>query len=308
LIYRFISFLFRLALRVFFRRMEVGGLDKIPESGPVIFLPNHINALVDALVILRYVKRPVYLTAKSTLAEYRVIDYMMKSAQVIRFYRKQDQQLGADRSKNVLALAECLQRLEEGSGLCIFPEGQSHSDPSLRPFRWGAARLAAETGAPVLEDALAWLDCTIHARHPAGTHTIYVGEVQASATPHPDESFMAQVARNLTDAPDGFLLPHRFLICDRDTKFTAQFRRILKDFGVDTVLTPHRAPNCNAFGERSLHRAIREYVQHYHLERPHQGLGNLVVERSADSRPTPASEVRTHERLGGLLRHYKAAA
>jgi len=47
---------------------------------------------------------------------------------------------------------------------------------------WGTA----QTGAPVLEDALSWLDCTIHTRHPAGTHTIYVGEVQASATPHPD--------------------------------------------------------------------------------------------------------------------------
>jgi flavin reductase (DIM6/NTAB) family NADH-FMN oxidoreductase RutF len=46
----------------------------------------------------------------------------------------------------------------------------------------------AATGAPVLEDALAWLDCTIHGRHEAGTHTIYVGEVQASATPHADEA------------------------------------------------------------------------------------------------------------------------
>jgi flavin reductase (DIM6/NTAB) family NADH-FMN oxidoreductase RutF len=43
----------------------------------------------------------------------------------------------------------------------------------------------AVTGAPVLADALAWLDCTIHSRHSAGTHTIYVGEVQASATPQP---------------------------------------------------------------------------------------------------------------------------
>ena len=104
----------------------------------------------------------------------------------------------------------------------------------------------------------------------------------AGSTPNPDEAFMAQVARNLTDAIDGFLLPHRFLICDRDTKFTDQFRRILRDSGVDTVLTPYRAPNCNAFaerfirsikeeclgrlilfGERSLHRAIREYIEHY---------------------------------------------
>jgi flavin reductase (DIM6/NTAB) family NADH-FMN oxidoreductase RutF len=46
----------------------------------------------------------------------------------------------------------------------------------------------AVTGAPILSDALAWLDCTIHARHPAGTHTIYLGEVQASAVPRPNEA------------------------------------------------------------------------------------------------------------------------
>jgi flavin reductase (DIM6/NTAB) family NADH-FMN oxidoreductase RutF len=46
----------------------------------------------------------------------------------------------------------------------------------------------AETGAPVLSDALAWLDCTIYSRHDAGTHTIYIGEVQASGVPRPDES------------------------------------------------------------------------------------------------------------------------
>ncbi len=45
----------------------------------------------------------------------------------------------------------------------------------------------AATGAPVLDDAAAWLDCTIHSRSPAGTHVIYVGEVQASRVPRPDE-------------------------------------------------------------------------------------------------------------------------
>jgi hypothetical protein len=148
----------------------------------------------------------------------------------------------------------------------------------------------------------------------------------AGSTPHPCESFMAQVARNLTDAVDGVLLPHRFLVCDRDTKFTEQFRRILKDAGVDTVLTPYRAPNCNAFAERfvrsikeeclgrmiffggaSLHRAIREYVEHYHCERPHQGLGNEVVERP-DRRQESVINVRRQERLGGLLKHYRRAA
>ncbi len=148
----------------------------------------------------------------------------------------------------------------------------------------------------------------------------------AGSTPNPDDAFMAQVARTLTDIVDGFLLRHRFLICDRDTKFTDRFRRLLKESGIDTVLTPYRAPNCNAyaerfvrsikeeclnrmvmFGERSLHRAIREFVQHYHLERPHQGLGNEVIARD-DRRPTSGTEVRCEERLGGILRHYRRAA
>ena len=64
----------------------------------------------------------------------------------------------------------------------------------------------------------------------------------AGATPNPGESFMAQVARNLTDAVDGFLTGHRFLICDRDSKFSAQFTQILKAADVDVIRTPYQAP------------------------------------------------------------------
>jgi putative transposase len=148
----------------------------------------------------------------------------------------------------------------------------------------------------------------------------------AGSTPNPDEAFMARVARNLTDTVDGFLLPHRFLICDRDTKFTARFQAILKDSGVAPVITPYRAPNCNAFaerfvrsikeeclgrmiffGERSLRRAIRKYAENYQLERPHQGIGNRVIKQGGD-RPTSATEIHCFERLGGLLKHSKRAA
>ena len=119
----------------------------------------------------------------------------------------------------------------------------------------------------------------------------------AGATPNPCGSFMAQVARNLTDAFDGFLTGHRFLICDRDSKFSEQFRRTLRGSGVEVMQTPVQAPNCNAyaerfvlsikseclrrmicFGEASLRRAITEYLDHYHAERAHQGLGNDRIE------------------------------
>ena len=72
----------------------------------------------------------------------------------------------------------------------------------------------------------------------------------AGLTTTPDGAFIAQVAGNVTDAADGFLRAHRFVICDRDAKFTAEFRHILQVVGVEVILTPRHAPNCNAHAER----------------------------------------------------------
>ena len=100
----------------------------------------------------------------------------------------------------------------------------------------------------------------------------------------------------------------------------------MKDSGIDTVLTPYRAPNCNAFaerfvrsikeeclgrmimfGENSLHGSIAEYVAYYHGERPHQGLGNELID-VGNRGSAQAGRVHCRERLGGLLRCYRRAA
>lgn len=149
----------------------------------------------------------------------------------------------------------------------------------------------------------------------------------AGSTTSPNGVFMLQVARNLTDCVEGFLLPHRYLICDRDAKFTARFRDLLRESGVTTVLAPYRSPDCNGYAERfvrsikeeclnrmiffgtePLQRAIAEYVEHYHSERAHQGLANLAPARTVMPRPTPPTGVVRDERLGGLLRHYRRSA
>jgi len=147
----------------------------------------------------------------------------------------------------------------------------------------------------------------------------------ASATPNPDAWFMAQVARRLTDAVDGFLARHRVLICDRDAKWTDGFRRIVQDAGVRIVLTPIQAPNANAyaerfvrsireecldrvilFGERRLLRALDDFVAHYHGERNHQGLGNALI--TPPAAVAGGAQIRCRDRLGGLLRYYHRAA
>ena len=146
----------------------------------------------------------------------------------------------------------------------------------------------------------------------------------AGITPNPNEAFMAQIARNLTDPISGFLRGHQVLVCDRDTKYTAQFRNTLAASGVRVVFTPVMAPNCNAyverfvlwikseclnrmifFGEASLRKAVKNYVAHYHGERAHQGLGNERIHLTTASGSGPVECV---ERLGGLLKHYRRAA
>jgi transposase InsO family protein len=148
----------------------------------------------------------------------------------------------------------------------------------------------------------------------------------AGITTNPNSAFMAQVALNLSMLRYGFLNGMSYLILDRDTKFTAEFKRILKDAGVKLVPISYQAPNMNAiaerwvrsvkdeclgrmilFGENHLQRAINEYVAHYHSERAHQGLGNQLIESVPDSRPRNG-EVLEGQRLGGLLRSYRRAA
>jgi putative transposase len=130
------------------------------------------------------------------------------------------------------------------------------------------------------------------------------------------------MARNATMEGWGALRHCRYLLHDRDTKYSAAFRSIIETGRVRTVSLPARSPNLNAyaerwvrsikseclskvilFGDRSLRRAVSEYVAHYHAERNHQGKSNALLFPDAaemrGSRP-----VRCRERLGGLLRYY----
>jgi transposase InsO family protein len=148
----------------------------------------------------------------------------------------------------------------------------------------------------------------------------------AGMTADPDGLWMDQVARNLLDVSDGFLLGKRYLLLDRDPLYTREFRSTLERGGVGIVRLPAPSPDLNAFaerfvlsiraecldrivplGERHLRRAVAEFVHHYHRERNHQGLENrLIVDV-----PEPANlngRVVRRERLGGFLHFYHREA
>jgi putative transposase len=133
---------------------------------------------------------------------------------------------------------------------------------------------------------------------------------------------MKQIARNLTDPFDGFLLGKRLVLMDRDGKFCPAFRKILKDEGADPLLLPPRSPNLNAyierfmrsiksealsrmifFGEKSLRRAVAAFLKHDHGERNHQGLANELIQ-PADEVGSVVGAIECRERLGGMLKYY----
>jgi 1-acyl-sn-glycerol-3-phosphate acyltransferase len=130
----------KLILRVFFRRIEISGEERVPDDGPMMFVLNHPNGLVDPVFILALAPRKVSFLAKSTLFKMPVIGYFVKVMDAIPVYRKQD--TGEDTSKNQETFRIAREILKSGGAIAICPEGVSHSEPRLLPLKTGAARIA----------------------------------------------------------------------------------------------------------------------------------------------------------------------
>jgi putative transposase len=120
----------------------------------------------------------------------------------------------------------------------------------------------------------------------------------------------------------------RFLIRDRDSKFTAAFDEVFRSDGARVILTPVRAPRANAhaerfvrtvrtecldwllvLGPRQLEHVLRVFVEHYNRERPHRALDQRPPTPPPPSPPpAPAAPVKRRDRLGGLIHEYHRAA
>ena len=132
---------------------------------------------------------------------------------------------------------------------------------------------------------------------------------------------MTQQARNLglEFADEGM----RFLIRDRDSKYSGPFDEAFRTAGIRIVRTPVRAPKANAIAERfvrtvrvecldwllilnrrHLERVLRIFVEHYNTHRPHRALKLLPPQRAEPPPPTTVGEIRRHDRLGGLIHEY----
>jgi putative transposase len=146
----------------------------------------------------------------------------------------------------------------------------------------------------------------------------------AGCTTNPTDAWVTQQARNFgLDFADQRV---RFLIHDRDGKFSGSFDEVFRSEGIRTVKTPVRAPKANAFAERfvrtvrsecldwllilnrrHLERVLRVYIDHYNTQRPHRALDLCPPEPEGDARLS-AGEIDRRDRLGGLIHEYYRAA
>ena len=148
----------------------------------------------------------------------------------------------------------------------------------------------------------------------------------AGLSRHPQDAWIQQVGRNLTDTGDGFLRGKCYLIHDRDPLFTAAFRATLDAARIECLKLPPQSPNLNSvveryvltikreclnklvlLGERHLRLAICEFMEHYTSSTIIKGLGNALINpiaAPANENAVPSAPVKRRERLGGLLNYY----
>jgi 1-acyl-sn-glycerol-3-phosphate acyltransferase len=154
---RGLATLFRAALEAHYR-CELAGAGRIPSRGPVLLVANHPNALIDPLLVATATPRPVRFLAKSTLFSMPGIGFALRAIGGIPVYRRMDaarpEPVGASArpdpvegqgdhmARNAEMFEAAAAALVAGEILCLFPEGQSHSDPRMRQIRTGAARIA----------------------------------------------------------------------------------------------------------------------------------------------------------------------
>ena len=138
---RFARFVFGLV----FREVELVGAERMPANGPAIVIANHSNSIIDGGVLLAHLPRVPRFLAASTVWDYKPVAPFMNASGSVKVFRQQDGRAHEGSLEDSFAEAAAL--LADGGVLAVFPEGRTHDDPALLPFKTGAARIAVFTQA-----------------------------------------------------------------------------------------------------------------------------------------------------------------
>ncbi|MBA3458599.1 MAG: 1-acyl-sn-glycerol-3-phosphate acyltransferase, partial [Deltaproteobacteria bacterium] len=220
--YRILAWFLRTVTRVFFRQVEVAGLEHVPKTGPVLFAGNHPNSLIDPILIITTCGRKVHFAAKDSLFKGRIMRALLRGLGAVPVARKDERDggqvaTGPERdateraSANEAAFASMFQVLADGGTIGIFPEGLSHDESQLSKLKTGAARLALG-GAENIQGPVTIVPCGLTFIHPKRFRSRVLVQygppvvIAASAAPDAVKAVTAEIdgaLRRLTiNAPD----------------------------------------------------------------------------------------------------------
>jgi 1-acyl-sn-glycerol-3-phosphate acyltransferase len=220
----------RALVRLFYHRVEVVGVERVPRAGPLIVVANHRNALVDPLLVLATLPRTLRPVAKAPLFRHPLLAPFLRLAGAVPVHRRRDP--GSDPAQNAAMFAAVAAALQNGEAILIFPEGVSQPEPVLIPLRTGVARvvLGTEVGARAPAATLLPVGLTFHepGTFRSGWALVLVGEAvriddcRVLATTEPE-----QAVRELTDRVTEAL---RALIVEADDRETLRLT-----LGLETI-------------------------------------------------------------------------
>lgn len=140
MLYFLLKLIFRTALKVFYKRIEVKQAHQIPAKGPLLVVSNHPNTFMDPIVIASLLKQEVYFIAKSTVFNTPFKKWLLHKMNLIPVHRREDGAVTP--GGNDATFQKCYEFLNAQGTLLIFPEGNSFNERRLRPLKTGAARIA----------------------------------------------------------------------------------------------------------------------------------------------------------------------
>ena len=296
-VYAALRWFLGLCMRVFFRQVEVVGLEHVPATGPVIFAGNHPNSLIDPILIITSCGRRVRFAAKDTLFSTRIMRALLGALGAVPLRRKDDHAGGP--LDNDAAFTAMFDALGAGDAIGIFPEGLSHDASRLARLKTGAARLAlgaARRGAPVVV-----VPCGLTFIHPKRFRSrvlVQYGPPIAIAPPVADAPEDADLPRALTARIDAALRGLTINASDWDTvRALDTVRRLYQpaDIGLDDRVELARRFNAHypAVRDQPRVRAVIARTQAYQARLDELGLADRELARGVSAGAAAARVART---------------
>ena len=150
MLYAILMRMARIALRWYYREVQIIGAERVPLDVPMLVVANHPNALMDPMLVATAMPRRLTFTGKATLFEKPLLPLLLRNVGVVPLRRASDEAArraaggAADPKRNMEAFKAIVAALVARRAVLIFPEGKSHDEPGMSPFKTGTARIALQ--------------------------------------------------------------------------------------------------------------------------------------------------------------------